>query len=111
MKTKYTAILLSDYATDDFGADISVQWVTVPRRRKLADSTPGRSRGASSASTASPASSGSSGQRPEADRRSPARPLRGGRDAWAVDRNGENQEEVIISGGQAWPENIERKTY
>lgn len=38
MKTKYTAILLyPDYATDDFGADISVQWVTVPRRRKLAD--------------------------------------------------------------------------
>lgn len=38
MKKKYTAVLLyPDYATDDFGADISVQWVTVPRRRKLAD--------------------------------------------------------------------------
>jgi len=38
VKKKYTAVLLyPDYATDDFGADISVQWVTVPKRRKLAD--------------------------------------------------------------------------
>ena len=37
MKKKYTAVLLyPDYATDDHGEDISVQWVTVPRRRKLA---------------------------------------------------------------------------
>lgn len=37
MKKKYTAVLLyPDYATDDHGADISVQWVTVPRLRKLA---------------------------------------------------------------------------
>ena len=38
VKKKYTAVLLyPDYATDDHGADISVQWVTVPRGRKLAD--------------------------------------------------------------------------
>ncbi len=38
MKRKYTAVLLyPDYATDDNGADITVQWVTVPKRRKLAD--------------------------------------------------------------------------
>lgn len=38
MKKKYTAVLLyPDYATDDYGADISVQWVAVPRRRKVAD--------------------------------------------------------------------------
>ena len=38
MKKKYTAILMyPDYATDDHGADISVQWVTAPGRRKRAD--------------------------------------------------------------------------
>ena len=38
MKRKYTVVLLYPvYATDDYGADISVQWVTVPKRRNLAD--------------------------------------------------------------------------
>jgi hypothetical protein len=37
VKKRYTAVLLyPDYATDDYGADISVQWVTVPRRRDQA---------------------------------------------------------------------------
>jgi hypothetical protein len=38
VKKRYTAVLLyPDCATDDFGADVSVQWATVPKRRTLAD--------------------------------------------------------------------------